>query len=203
MKVIFLDIDGVMNSQIYYRERASTWSHKIKVLRGKIRSWYKFVINGFEHKGVSLRDYRIPDEYYCYENQLKRLLESTSREKWEWLAEFCNTYEIKICISSVWKYNFRRREDLGSLFNDAGWRRALISLGFVPDTYVGTTGKRRDLRGTEIQEWLDAHPEVEQYAIIDDDCDMLPEQMDNFFQTDGYVGLTPTTIYKLWKHFKT
>jgi hypothetical protein len=27
-------------------------------------------------------------------------------------------------------------------------------------------------RGLEIQEWLDAHPEVERFVILDDECDM-------------------------------
>ena len=32
------------------------------------------------------------------------------------------------------------------------------------------------LRGEEIEAWLAAHPEVEVYAILDDDTDMLPHQ---------------------------
>src|SRR5882757_1232751 len=38
-------------------------------------------------------------------------------------------------------------------------------------------------RGHEIQAWLSEHPEVERYAILDDDNDMLEHQMVNFFQT--------------------
>lgn len=44
-------------------------------------------------------------------------------------------------------------------------------------------------RGQEIADWLAGHPEVERYAIIDDDADMLPEQMPYFVQTrygDGF-----------------
>ena len=39
------------------------------------------------------------------------------------------------------------------------------------------------------------------YAIIDDDSDMLLWQKDNFFQTDSYSGLTPTTCYKIKNFF--
>lgn len=45
------------------------------------------------------------------------------------------------------------------------------------------------VRGDEIKAWLDQHPEVERYAILDDDSDMLPEQMPNFFKTTFQNGL--------------
>lgn len=45
-------------------------------------------------------------------------------------------------------------------------------------------------RGKEIQAWLDKHPEVTKYAILDDDSDMLPEQKPSFFKTQWKVGLT-------------
>lgn len=31
-------------------------------------------------------------------------------------------------------------------------------------------------RGVEVQEWLDRHPSVKQYAILDDDNDFMPNQ---------------------------
>jgi len=45
-------------------------------------------------------------------------------------------------------------------------------------------------RGREIKAWLDLHPEVTKYAILDDDSDMLPEQLPNFFKTSWKMGLT-------------
>lgn len=44
-------------------------------------------------------------------------------------------------------------------------------------------------RGVEIQEWLDRHPEVKQYAILDDNSDFLPNQW--LFKTSFNNGLTP------------
>lgn len=43
-------------------------------------------------------------------------------------------------------------------------------------------------RGHEIQEWLDRHPEITQYAILDDDHHFLPHQW--LFQTTFAEGLT-------------
>ncbi len=43
-------------------------------------------------------------------------------------------------------------------------------------------------RGEEIQAWLDKHPEVERYAILDDDPFMLDSQLPNVFKTSFYFG---------------
>ncbi|WP_148716474.1 HAD domain-containing protein [Chitinolyticbacter meiyuanensis] len=45
-------------------------------------------------------------------------------------------------------------------------------------------------RGEEIKAWLDANPDVTDYAIVDDDSDMLPEQLSRFVKTDAHEGLT-------------
>lgn len=42
-------------------------------------------------------------------------------------------------------------------------------------------------RGEEIKEWLDLHPEVTNYVIIDDDPDMLEEQMSHFVKTSDNI----------------
>lgn len=43
-------------------------------------------------------------------------------------------------------------------------------------------------RGHEVQEWLDRHPAVTQYAILDDNSDFLPDQW--LFKTTFEKGLT-------------
>jgi hypothetical protein len=43
-------------------------------------------------------------------------------------------------------------------------------------------------RGEEIQEWLSRHPNVTQYAILDDDSDFLPNQW--LFKTTFEKGIT-------------
>lgn len=44
-------------------------------------------------------------------------------------------------------------------------------------------------RGQEIKLWLDDHPEVETYAIVDDNSNMFESQRPYFVQTDGREGL--------------
>lgn len=67
------------------------------------------------------------------------------------------------------------------------------------------------IRGVEIYEWLKDNAKnyfgVEYYdfhnfAILDDDSDMLLWQQPNFFHIDNYAGLTPTICYRV-KRFLT
>lgn len=44
------------------------------------------------------------------------------------------------------------------------------------------------IRGDEVYEWLERHPEVEKYAILDDDSDFYDDQP--LFQTTFKEGLT-------------
>ncbi len=189
MKVIFLDIDGVMNSQLFYERRYKRrWFEPITywyIIKSKI----KYVLNGFKHKGISLADYKIPESHNTFEYKFGRLKSETDPLKWKWLIELCENTNAKICISSVWKNHFNKSSD---------WGKALELFGFSDDVFVGITARRTE-RGQEIKEWIDLN-DVEKYAIIDDDSDMLPEQMSSFFVTDGYCGLSPNVIYRVERH---
>lgn len=198
MNVIFLDIDGVMNSNVFYEKRhRMRWTKPITYwwkLKSLLRKSF-----GIQSKPVSLADYKIPDSYYEFENQYKRLREETCSQKWKWISEFCNETGTKICISSVWKYHFTDKQGLSNLEN---WEKVFTMIGFNPNTFVGITGDRRTLRGQEIKEWLDEHLEVKDYAIIDDDSDMLEEQMGNFHHSDPWFGMSPNHLYRIQRQFE-
>jgi hypothetical protein len=198
MKVIFLDIDGVMNSSVFYERRYKRrWLQPITYWY-KFKTYFKYIFNGFKHKGISTCDYKSPKNYDKFSYKFNRLKKETDPQKWEWLSETCNDGDYKICISSVWKNHFKNIND---------WRDALVKLGFKDDIFVGITGKMKELRGEEIKEWIgiaeDSYKEtIENYIILDDDSDMLPEQLNNFFHIDGYYGMSPNTTYKIDRHFK-
>lgn len=191
MNVIFLDIDGCMNSEIFYRERHKTLKNRLYRFKNRIKSRVKWMFNGFKHDYSYKPSTKI--DYFSYDYTFKRLLSETDMLKWKWLSKFCNENDYKICISSVWKTHFRDPND---------WNRALIALGFNDNIFVGITGNRRTLRGTEIKEWVDTN-NVTKYAILDDDSDMLPEQLSTcYFQVDPYFGLTPNHLYRINRYFK-
>ena len=60
-----------------------------------------------------------------------------------------------------------------------------------------------EYRGHEIAAWLEKHPEVEKYAILDDDCDMLVEQAPNFFKTTFQEGLTDEIARAVIEHLNS
>ena len=110
------------------------------------------------------------------------------------IKEICDATGAKIVVSSSWRMdtieetidkmigrpkrcprNRMLNWFIDNLYDVTPW--------FCDDKYNGTG------RGGEIQTWLDAHPEVDNYVIIDDDGDMLDEQLFNFVQTDWAFGI--------------
>lgn len=88
----------------------------------------------------------------------------------------------KVVITSSWREDYPTdAKMLGFPLHD-DWRTILR-----PDK----------VRGLEVQEWLDRHPEVERYAIIDDWDDFLPEQMPHLIHTAKDVGIEPVQLWSL------
>lgn len=131
MKVVFLDIDGVLNST------------RTCVARG-----------GYPHD-----------------------LSDKHKPRFDWMAvtlirRACLAAGARVVISSTWRMQFHHQQ-LGDFFG----------LPTIDSTPV-LGGKR----GLEIDDWLTRHPDVEEYAIVDDDSDMLGKQLPHFVHTNGLEG---------------
>lgn len=157
MRVIFLDIDGVLNCQTFYTNRPKEGTY---------------------------------------------VQQSICTERVSWLNELCKEMDIKVVISSSWRLG-RTVEEMREIFSEIGGTFEIID---------STPNLRGDgcLRGNEIYNWIEKNKELlevssssdyHEYVIIDDDSDMLLWQRENFFQTDTYSGLTPTTVYKIKRFF--
>jgi hypothetical protein len=97
--------------------------------------------------------------------------------------------DLKVVLSSSW----RCLED----------GRALIEKKVVPCFDVTPLfDEEDDVRGYEIQAWLELHPEVDRYAILDDDTDFLEHQLPNFFQASPSTGITQQLADKIVAHFR-
>jgi hypothetical protein len=97
----------------------------------------------------------------------------------------------KIVISSSWR-KMLNDEELAGVLSRAGCVGEVV--GKTPDFYQvpiwnrSSPINRRFVRGDEIQAWLDDHPEVETFAILDDDDDMA--HLSNWLvQTSHETGL--------------
>lgn len=109
--------------------------------------------------------------------------------KFDWVAigllqRLClSDYRLKIVLSSTWR-----------LDNEP----AAVAKAFDLPIIDKTPGNDYDnTRGEEIKMWLDAHPTIRHYVIVDDNNWMLPEQQKRFVKTDSDFGLSVGTVKKI------
>ena len=181
--IIFLDVDGVLNCQLFYSER------------------YK-----------NLTQYNNIPFYKTVKKHLRKLLKSKEISKWDYykgemcpmrmdmLNGLCERTNTAVVLSASMRSGWSVAE-LQEIFNYCG----------ATFTIIGKTMHCNErIRGVEILEWLREYcmqwfgvhqHDFYRYAIIDDDSDMLLWQQHNFFHTDNYSGLTPNTIYKIERFF--
>lgn len=157
MKVILLDIDGVLNSE---------------------RSFM-----GGCH--------RIDRPATTPENAEEPYTQRLARETVDPIAvglinKLTKHAEAQIVLISTHRKNFRDHDK----YLMAQLQKYLTSLGLLGDKCIDCTPVLFVKRGEEIKLWLDQHPEVTHYVILDDDSDMLPEQLENFILVDSRFGLS-------------
>jgi hypothetical protein len=134
VKVLFLDIDGVLNSQ---------------------RSCIAF--GGFPHEVTGFHR-------EMFDEVALRLIRGIVKQA-----------DAKVVLSSSWR--------ITHAYDYVGKHLELPIIDATP-----TRWEPGQVRGHEIAAWLEAHPEVESYVIVDDDPDMLPEQMERFVHTNNFNG---------------
>lgn len=98
-----------------------------------------------------------PNFHKTFEDNLKHIIEQTN---------------ANIVISSTWR--LAGLDEMKRM-----WKKRGLA-GEVVD--ITPSGTMDNIRGDEIQAWLDEN-EVENYVIIDDDTDFLESQMNNFVRT--------------------
>jgi len=91
----------------------------------------------------------------------------------------------KVVLSSTWRMMADSREEV---------RKMVCAFSDVTPVLHG------EIRGFEIQAWLQKHPETTRYAILDDNADMLPDQGPNFFKTSWAMGLTEEIAKQVIEH---
>ena len=186
-RVLFVDIDGVLNCELFYRE-----VHAARIDVNSNKAVHRQVKNSYKKDGeYSKQDW---DEYYKCQLCTERI---------KLLNYLCEVTESVVVISSTWRMG-KTTERLQEILSNSGATFKVI--GVTPHTGYE--------RGTEISKWLQDNCEkyfgvmyfdFYNYVIIDDDNDMLLTQAHHFFQTDAYVGLTPTiceNIRNFFTHIK-
>jgi hypothetical protein len=174
--IIFLDIDGVFNCQLFYRSKQfNDYKDAKKQLRKDVKA-----------KKI--------ESLYYYASQI-------CKERVEWFNQLCVELNASIVISSTWRSN-KTVEELQEIFDYCGGTFKIISktphTGYERGTEISKWLKENIKLETHGCHYFDFY----NYVIIDDDSDMLLNQRFNFFQTDNYSGLTPTICYKIKRFIK-
>lgn len=167
MKVLFLDIDGVLNSENWFAYRIyCVKNNMVNILMNFVDTDDRNI----KHKLTMLDDRAIAN--------LNRIIEETG---------------CKVVLSSSWRSSIESEniftQDLLKL---KGFKYEFYDV--TPRLWFSDFSIRR---GEEIKFWLDKESEkheIESFVILDDDSDMLPEQMNNFIHVDGQVGLTDRDV---------
>lgn len=153
MKVLFLDFDGVLNSQ----QSAHFWHNKrdqSKWENEMYSSWQGTLFEYLAHEFC-------PIALSNMEELMRRIP------------------DLKIVVSSTWR--------MGNSVEDL--KKILAPVKLVSDAIIDKTPVFRDgPRGNEIQDWLNRHPEVTEFVIVDDDSDMLDSQQERFVHTSSLHG---------------
>ena len=158
MRVIFLDFDGVINSA----QSARFWHRR--------RDQSKWENELYSQWPGTIKEYIANEFCPIALSNLEELMITVP--------------DLKVVVSSTWRLG----ETVESL------QKILYPAKPLADAIIDVTpslgykdGKRMD-RGHEIQDWLDRHPEVTNYVIIDDDGDMLDSQKEHFVHTSHFHG---------------
>lgn len=101
----------------------------------------------------------------------------------------------KVVLSSTWRLFPETREEVK--------KQVCEYVDITPRLFSGIYALAE--RGHEIKQWLEEDEkrggaEVERYAILDDNNDMLPEQQENFFKTSWSTGLTQEIANQVIAH---
>jgi hypothetical protein len=108
----------------------------------------------------------------------------------QWVSEACQKFGYDIVVTSTWRL-------------DNNYKDCLINGGLRPGIEIlGRTPRfSSQPRGAEIKAYLEEHPEILYYVIVDDEADILPEQCGHFILTNGDTGFNLSEFKEFEKIF--
>lgn len=113
----------------------------------------------------------------------------------QWLSEACKKFHYDIVVTSTW----RRAENYKECLINGGLRPGIEILGKTEHLTVEEGWSR----GYEVQKYLDDHPEIKYFIIIDDENVPINEiQREHFIQTiDNHGGFNESDYETFEKLF--
>lgn len=185
MKVIFLDIDGVVNSTGSVLGRTGTYWEASNGSPSELTNWT-----------IQLLKFTREGEFEYIHIQTFQTICPTAVSLINRLAQKA---EAKVVLSSSHRSCFANDETgvtYGSKQHLYALDLYLKLLGFEVEL-IDITPRLYEARGLEVQQWLEDHPEVERYVILDDGGDFLGNQI--VVRTDAHFGFTGADYFKASK----
>lgn len=186
MKILALDVDGVLNSTRSVLTRVGSRLKTAKQLQAiedlkaefdiedELPYGPKFTIDTIDPVAIGL-----VNRLLLKEPRLNILLSTTHRQHFHG-ARFKN-------------HAFGSKEHLSTL------KTYMSALGLDGERVIGITNVLHIRRGLEVKDWIDRHPEVTHSCAVDDGSDFEPADC-NFVRTDAGDGLSVENFYDLTKH---
>jgi hypothetical protein len=182
-KIIFLDIDGVMNSDQYNR-----WKYR----------------HHMKYKGYGSIDPRECHRManFCTQYNIKLVISSSWRNGNSWK----DTYD-EFLREGIEELPYRHHGMkylapyiIGTTPYSKSRHRGTEIQYFIDimNDHVNNIGEYKDYWKIHKEPFI-----IENYCIVDDDNDMLESQMNNFVQTDFLVGLTRKKYKEILNILKT
>ena len=185
--IVFLDIDGVLNNEAFYKDRY------LNKKAGQCPPFPPMTDEDFwkdycEHRGVPVETFYTKHkgwygpEYYPFYHEIQEF----DPKCVDILNKFTDKAGAKIVVSSSWRAS------------GLDWMRTIFKLVDIKAEVIGVTPRiykesddDKDERGCEIEAWLNEHNPDAPYVIFDDDNDMTEFQIEHtFIKVDFMVGLT-------------
>jgi hypothetical protein len=171
MNIIFLDIDGVLNSTLSLLSAA-----KMKATPAE-RDFVFELINTYYN------DYPL--------SMLTLDLLGIDPDCIGYLNQILDASDAQVVVSSSWRF-CHSLIGLQKLLEYRGFKGELIDV--TPITPITLAGLEK-LRGHEIQAWLDLNPEVDRFVILDD-CKDMAHLSKHLVLVNRKIGLTEEDALK-------